>query len=141
VLVSLTYRPAFDAYRTAGLAFWNKPEDYAMFARRYNVAALGVNCGQDVHMDATASIVQLYRRGTGLPLFARPNAGTPRHDDGRFVYPRLPAEMAEGLPKLLEAGACLVGGCCGTTPDHIGAFRKVVDDWNTGRLRLSESPC
>ena len=45
----------------------------------------------------------------------------------RWVYPRTAAEMAAWLPELLQAGATLVGGCCGTTPEHIAAFRRVVE--------------
>ncbi|HJT77173.1 MAG TPA: homocysteine S-methyltransferase family protein, partial [Gemmataceae bacterium] len=56
--------------------------------------------------------------------------GTPTRVDGRWVYPRTPEDMAARLPELLEAGVVMVGGCCGTTPAHIAAFRPVIDAWN-----------
>ncbi len=86
------------------------------------VVALGVNCGREMTMEKCAEILRRYRTVSSLPLFARVNAGTPR--DG--VYPLGPEKLAAGVPSLLEAGATMVGGCCGTTPGHIQAFREVV---------------
>ena len=94
------------------------------------VSALGVNCGRDIGMDDIIEIVRRYRQVTDLPLFARPNAGTPVCEGDRWVYPLTPAEMARRLPELLEAGISMVGGCCGTTPEHIAAMRPVVEQWN-----------
>jgi len=111
----------------------DSPEHFAMFARGCKVAALGVNCGHDVGMDETIEIIRRYRSVTDLPLFARPNAGTPTRVGDQWVYPRTPEMMAERLPELLEAGVCMVGGCCGTTPPHIAAFRKIIDEWNARR--------
>jgi 5-methyltetrahydrofolate--homocysteine methyltransferase len=61
-------------------------------------------------------------------LMAYPNAGMPKLDEKhRTYYSQTPETMAAHLPELIEAGAYLIGGCCGTTPAHIRAFRKVVD--------------
>jgi 5-methyltetrahydrofolate--homocysteine methyltransferase len=94
------------------------PETFARHAARHGVAALGVNCGLDIDMTEIVEIVRRYRDVTDLPLFARPNAGT--HGE------RTPEEMAAQLPELLEAGVRMVGGCCGTTPKHIAAFRRML---------------
>jgi 5-methyltetrahydrofolate--homocysteine methyltransferase len=102
------------------------PEQCAQAASEMRVDALGVNCGRELDMAACAEIIGRYRVVTTLPLFARPNAGTPTGKK----YPRSPDEMAAGVQKLLEAGAAMVGGCCGTTPQHIRAFRRVVETWN-----------
>ncbi len=106
------------------------PEEIAYHAALQQVAALGVNCGRDISMEDCAEILRRYRSATDLPLFARPNAGSPAQVDGRWVYPHTPEAMAAKLPLLLEAGAAMVGGCCGTTPEHIAAFRRVVEAWN-----------
>jgi len=106
------------------------PEQLAQETARHNVAALGVNCGRDISMDDCVEIIHRYRTKTDLPLFARPNAGTPTLMDGQWVYPHTPEAMAAKLPALLEAGVAMVGGCCGTTPAHIVAFKRVIDDWN-----------
>ena len=84
-------------------------------------------------MDEVIEVIRRYREDTDLPLFARPNAGTPTRIDHRWVYPWTARDLAERLPELLEAGVSMVGGCCGTTPEHIAAFRPVVDGWNSRR--------
>jgi methionine synthase I (cobalamin-dependent) len=99
----------------------------------YGSTALGINCGRDIGMDEIIEIIRHYRQVTDLPLFARPNAGTPERVGDRWVYPLTPEKMAERLPKLLEAGISMVGGCCGTTPEHIAAMRPIVDAWNKKR--------
>jgi 5-methyltetrahydrofolate--homocysteine methyltransferase len=108
------------------------PERCAWIAYRLGADGLGVNCGRDIGMSEVTEVVRRYRQRLGdrLPLFARPNAGTPTRDGDRWVYPQTPEMMAERLPELLEAGVNMVGGCCGTTPAHIAAFKRVVDDWN-----------
>jgi len=94
------------------------------------IAALGVNCGLDISLDDIIHIVKEYRKETDLPIFVRPNAGTPKRVGNQWEYPVTPAMMAERLPELLEAGVSMVGGCCGTTPEHIAAFRPIIDKWN-----------
>jgi methionine synthase I (cobalamin-dependent) len=130
-LLSLTYlrNPAGDLVTFSG----HSPEWFARRAKQYGVAALGVNCGRDISVSDCAEIVRRYRRVTDLPLFARPNAGTPKKVRGRWVYPLTPQEMADRLPELLDAGVSMVGGCCGTTPEHIAALRPVVARWNRRR--------
>jgi 5-methyltetrahydrofolate--homocysteine methyltransferase len=49
----------------------------------------------------------------------------------KVVYKQAPEDMAGGLPNLLAAGVRVVGGCCGTTPEHIRRFRSIVDSWNS----------
>jgi methionine synthase I (cobalamin-dependent) len=124
VLLSLAYRPQPDG--SLATHSGHTPETFARHAARHGVAALGVNCGRDIGMDEMITIVRRYRQATDLPLFARPNAGTPLEVAGHLTYPRSPAEMAARLPELVEAGAVMVGGCCGTTPAHIAAFRSAL---------------
>jgi 5-methyltetrahydrofolate--homocysteine methyltransferase len=122
VLVSFTFQRA----ARHGSFFTFKgypPEACAMVARDNGTAALGVNCGKDVDMEDMAAILRRYRGVTNLPLFARPNAGTPTRDGDGWVYSRQPEDMTAHLPSLLDAGATMVGGCCGTTPQTIAAFR------------------
>jgi 5-methyltetrahydrofolate--homocysteine methyltransferase len=133
VLLSVTYeRTAQGVLTTHG---GQPPEVYGRLAKQYGVAALGVNCGRDIGMDDMIEIISRYRRVTDLPLFARPNAGTPARIANQWIYPKTPEEMAARLPGLLEAGVAMVGGCCGTTPAHIAAFRPVVDEWNARHCR------
>ncbi len=111
-----------------------QPETIAEFIddHRDHFVALGVNCGRDIGMDEIIDIVRRYRKVTDLPILARPNAGTPKRVGNEWVYPETPARMAARLPELIEAGATLIGGCCGTTPAHIAAFREVIDRLGVG---------
>jgi 5-methyltetrahydrofolate--homocysteine methyltransferase len=109
------------------------PERCAALAYHFGASALGVNCGRDMGMTEVIEVVRRYRSQLGdqLPLFARPNAGTPARVGDQWIYPHSPEMMAERLPELLDAGANMIGGCCGTTPLHIAAFKRVVDEWNS----------
>jgi 5-methyltetrahydrofolate--homocysteine methyltransferase len=104
-------------------------------AQQAGVEALGVNCGREIGMDEIIEIIRAYRQETDLPLFARPNAGTPGRVGDRWVYPRTHEQMAARLPELLEAGVSMIGGCCGTTPELIAAFRPIVEQWNAQRQK------
>jgi 5-methyltetrahydrofolate--homocysteine methyltransferase len=128
LLLSLTYHhsPSGQIVTFSG----HSPETFARHAERHGVAALGVNCGRDIGMDDIIEVIRRYRAETDLPLFARPNAGTPTKQGEQWIYPHTPEAMAARLPELLEAGVSMVGGCCGTTPEHIAALRTVVDAWN-----------
>jgi 5-methyltetrahydrofolate--homocysteine methyltransferase len=131
VFLSLSYlRDGKQQLRTFS---GHSPEWFAARAVKWGVAALGVNCGRDICIDDIIEIIRRYRRVTDLPLFARPNAGTPTKHGEEWIYPHTPEAMAARLPELLEAGVSMVGGCCGTTPAHIAAFRTVIEAWNRKR--------
>jgi len=126
ILLSLTYQrtPAGELCTHSR----HSPEWFALQARHYGIAALGVNCGRDIGLDEIIAILRRYRQVTDLPLFARPNAGTPSQVDGRLVSPLTPEQLAARLPELREAGVSMVGGCCGTTPEHIAALRRALPE-------------
>jgi 5-methyltetrahydrofolate--homocysteine methyltransferase len=67
------------------------------------------------------------------PILVHANAGLPVNVDGKDVFPESPADMAALVPSLLEAGANVVGGCCGTTPEHIAAIKKAVEAYQAKR--------
>jgi methionine synthase I (cobalamin-dependent) len=124
LLLSLSFQQTADG-RIISFS-GHSPEWFAARAQEYGVSALGVNCGRDIGMPQIIEIVRRYRRETDLPLFARPNAGTPTRRGERWNYPQSPHAMAQRLPELLAAGVAMVGGCCGTTPRYIAAFRAHV---------------
>jgi 5-methyltetrahydrofolate--homocysteine methyltransferase len=124
LLVSFTFHRAKDLVTIQGVP----PEHCAREAVRYGAAAIGTNCGKEIGMEDMLEIVKRYRDACDLPIFVRPNAGSPSKRGWR--YTRTPASMASALGALLEEGIAMVGGCCGTTPEHIRAFREVVDEWN-----------
>lgn len=86
------------------------------------VDALGINCGMGP--DQMFPVLEQFLRYTSLPVIVKPNAGLPKQRDGRTVYDVSPEEFALDMHRIVEMGACVVGGCCGTTPDHI---RKMTE--------------
>lgn len=86
---------------------------------------LGSNCGNGV--EQMVPIIEDFRRHTARPLLVHANAGTPEWVEGAVVYRQSPEHMAGFVPRLVAAGASVVGGCCGTTPEHIRAIRGAVD--------------
>jgi methionine synthase I (cobalamin-dependent) len=131
---------SFTFHRTEDLLTFRSvpPEQCAREAKRLGVAAIGANCGQEIGMVDMLEIVKRYRDAGDLPIFIRPNAGSPTLNGCR--YPRTPAALAAALPALLDAGVAMVGGCCGTTPEHIARFRAVVDDWTRIRRSHKQPP-
>lgn len=103
------------------------PERAAEFMAEHGCHIAGLNCGTGVDMRFAADIVKRYIKTSGLPVMAQPNAGQPVLVNMQVQYNETPEEMSAGLPGLLAAGARIVGGCCGSTPDHIRMFRKILD--------------
>jgi 5-methyltetrahydrofolate--homocysteine methyltransferase len=103
------------------------PERAAEFMAEHGCDVAALNCGTGVDMAMAARIVTRYRASCGLPVMAQPNAGQPVLEDMKVVYKETAEEMAAGLPGLLAAGPRIVGGCCGSTPDHIRRFRQILD--------------
>ncbi|MBU0640558.1 MAG: homocysteine S-methyltransferase family protein [Planctomycetes bacterium] len=89
-----------------------------------DVDAIGYNCGSGIE-HALPAVVAL-RAGTGCPLWIKPNAGLPELEGGRVVYRQTPEEFAAFVPTLIDAGANIIGGCCGTTPEHIRRVAVLV---------------
>jgi 5-methyltetrahydrofolate--homocysteine methyltransferase len=103
------------------------PEDAATFMADRGVDVVALNCGTGIDLRMAAAIVRRYRSATSLPAMAQPNAGQPVLENFAVVYRETPDEMARDLPALLDAGVAVVGGCCGSTPDHIRRFRQILD--------------
>lgn len=83
---------------------------------------IGANCSGGP--DELVSVIRAMAPVTGKPLSLVANAGLPRLEGGRTVFPMDPGQFASRVPFLIEAGAVLVGGCCGTTPDHLRAMSR-----------------
>ncbi|HUU45301.1 MAG TPA: homocysteine S-methyltransferase family protein, partial [Acidobacteriota bacterium] len=80
---------------------------------------IGSNCGNGI--EKMVEIAAEFRKCTSLPLIIQSNAGLPEMRDGRPTYPETPEFFARGCRRLLDIGVSIVGGCCGTTPEHIAA--------------------
>lgn len=109
------------------------PEEVVEGLAGLGVDAIGANCsvGPSVLYDVLQAMV---RCNPALPMAIQPNAGLPTRVGERLMYLSSPVYMAEYAEKMLQAGARIVGGCCGTTPGHIEAMREVVDAYDPTRV-------
>ncbi len=85
---------------------------------------VGSNCGNG--SENMVKIAEGFREHTDLPILIQSNAGLPETRNDQLLYPETPEFMAERVERMLDLGVSIVGGCCGTTPDHIRAFREVI---------------
>jgi 5-methyltetrahydrofolate--homocysteine methyltransferase len=106
-----------------------EPERAAEFMEEHGAHIVALNCGTGMEMERARDAVERYKRVTSLPVMVQPNAGKPQLINMEVVYDETPEQMVKGLIPLLQAGANIVGSCCGSTPDHIRAFRKVMDEF------------
>jgi len=121
VLVSLTFSTLKRGGRTV---MGNAAAACAKRVKAEGGAAIGANCG-DLSPEELAEVVA-NMAGEGLPVLVEPNAGKPKLNGTEIYYDLSPADFAAGIQKCLDAGATLIGGCCGTTPAHIAAIVPLV---------------
>ncbi len=98
--------------------------DCAALAEQAGADVIGMNCGAGV-ATALPAVVAL-RAATNKTLWLKPSVGLPELDAGRPVYPQTPDEFVEPMTDLIEAGANIVGGCCGAGPEHIQALAALI---------------
>jgi homocysteine S-methyltransferase len=110
---------AFDPSET--VADGSSPEHVASALRQWGADAIGVNCGDGPQI---ALAIAERMRAIGLPLCVQPNAGLPRTVDGRLLYMATPEYFDVFARRTVQIGATMIGGCCGTTPEHIKWMAK-----------------
>ncbi|MBI2322909.1 MAG: bifunctional homocysteine S-methyltransferase/methylenetetrahydrofolate reductase [Chloroflexi bacterium] len=128
VIAQLTFTE--EALTPAG----DTPEEAASALDAWGAEVIGVNCS--VGPQGVYEVVARMARVTARPLSALPNAGFPARVDGRFVYFSTPGYFADYARRFAAAGVALIGGCCGTTPEHIAAMRAALGGPRVGRARL-----
>ena len=111
------------------------PERAAKCMLEHGAHIVALNCGTGMDMERARQAVLRYKKVTELPVMAQPNAGQPKLVEMKVVYDETPEQMVKGVAPLLEAGVNILGACCGSSPDHIRAFRGAMDEF----LRKSES--
>lgn len=106
--------------------YGTSPETAMVVLQEMGVDAVGINCstGPDKMVDAVKSM----KRYAKVPVIVKPNAGLPALVDGETVYDMGPDEFARAMKKLAEAGATVLGGCCGTTPEHICCLKEALKE-------------
>lgn len=122
VIACMTFNTVKNGGRTI---MGNSAKDSAQALTEAGAVAVGTNCG-DLDPFQMAEIVATMREATNLPIIAQPNAGTPKLVGSKTVYDMSAVDFAKGMHECLQAGASLVGGCCGTSPEHIQALADLI---------------
>jgi 5-methyltetrahydrofolate--homocysteine methyltransferase len=122
IIVSMAFEGPHNGGRTI---MGNSARECAMTLTNEGVVSIGANCG-DLDPSQMALVIAALRKETSLPILSMPNAGIPKLIDNQTVFDLSPEDFASGIDDCIQAGARLVGGCCGTTPAHIKAVKKLL---------------
>lgn len=105
------------------------PQQMAESLIAYGADIIGANCGSG--FEVMVEIVRFIREGSPkIPIMIQANAGLPIFENDKLVYSETPEKIKVIIPKLIEAGANIIGGCCGTTPEHIKVISEIVGKYN-----------
>lgn len=123
VMASFTFDPRADGGYATMMGV--TPEAFAEALSAAGAHVLGTNCGTGI--DHMIEVVKRIRAAApSMPIVAMPNAGMPVLEGGATVFKETPEQMAAKVPRLVAAGANIIGGCCGTRPEHIAAMRAAI---------------
>jgi len=131
IIASMAFNPSET------VADGSTPEHVATTLRDWGADAIGVNCGDGPQL---ALAIAERMRAAGVPLCVQPNAGLPRTVDGRLLYMATPEYLDVFARRTIQLGATMIGGCCGTTPDHVHWMAKsgrMLGDKHTEVVRPS----
>ena len=124
VICTFTFDPIGEnEYRTMmGVS----PGEAATACANAGADIIGTNCGTGLK-NMINIVAQMREVVPDLPILVHANAGLPEVQNGEIVYPETPEQMRELVPQIINAGANIIGGCCGTTPAHIAVIKETVD--------------
>ncbi|MBN2029822.1 homocysteine S-methyltransferase family protein [bacterium] len=127
VMVSMAFSTPEKGGRTI---MGNSARECATALTESGAQAIGANCG-DIDPFQMAKIVSIMHIETRQPIIAQPNAGRPKWFNSRTTFDMDPARFSEGIAACIQNGAKLIGGCCGTSPDHISAVVQMFKKHQT----------
>lgn len=117
--------------------FGTDPQTVAVVLESLGADAIGVNCGAGPK--TMVSIIEEMAQVCSIPLIAKPNAGLPKiGEDGTTVYDMASEDFVEEMKLLVEAGATILGGCCGTAPEYIAGVKEMVKDSKPAMREVKE---
>lgn len=121
IIVTMTFeKTAEDTYHTMmGVT----PAEMTAEMVKAEADVIGANCGNGI-INMIGIVKEIRKVNSVIPVLIHANAGVPEYRNGVTVFPESPDQMASSVKELIKAGANIIGGCCGTTPDHI---RKIAD--------------
>lgn len=123
ILATMTFDATPRGYFTI---MGNTIEQAAAGLKAAGADVVGSNCGSGI--EKMIEVAHQFLEASDLPVLIQSNAGLPEIRDGQLIYNETPQFMAEKAGELVNLGVAVIGGCCGTTPDHIRAMRAMVDD-------------
>ena len=122
VICTMTFNSTPDGYKTMmGVSV----ERAAKELPEAGADVVGANCGNGI--EQMIPIAAAFRKHTDRPILIHANAGMPQLIDGRTMYRETPQAMSMRVKELVQAGATIIGGCCGTTPEHIAAIKAALE--------------
>jgi 5-methyltetrahydrofolate--homocysteine methyltransferase len=123
IIAMMTFGRAKGSFRTMmGVS----PQQAVKTMEEAGADIVGSNCGDGLSMEDYVDLTRIIRSSTEKPVIIRPNAGQPDLLDSGVQYRQTPELMARQVKELVRAGANIIGGCCGTTPEHIRLFGKAI---------------
>jgi 5-methyltetrahydrofolate--homocysteine methyltransferase len=124
VICTFTFDPVGgNEYRTMmGVS----PAEAAIACAKAGADIIGTNCGNGLKNMVNIA-AQMREAVPGIPVLVHANAGLPQLENGEVHYPETPEYMAAHIPEIIQAGAAIIGGCCGTTPAHITEIKRVIN--------------
>lgn len=128
VFCTFTYSRTKSGFRTV---MGVDPDQAVKASLEAGADVIGANCGEG--MEQMIALVREIRRSFDSYILIHANAGMPQLIEGETVYNETPERMAELVPEILDAGVNIIGGCCGTTPEHISAMARVIGEWKDNR--------
>ena len=124
IITTMTFEKGKHGYRTMmGVSIEQAVETLS----KTGADILGTNCGNGI--EQMCEIITQMRQYTSKFLIAQPNAGLPKLRNNKTEFDQTPEDMAQYIPNLINAGANIVGGCCGTTPEHIKAMATQIEKY------------
>jgi 5-methyltetrahydrofolate--homocysteine methyltransferase len=123
IMATLTFGKIPRGYFTI---MGNSIKDSALMLQSAGADIVGSNCGNGT--DAMIEIAREFRKHSSCPIAIQSNAGLPSSSDGNLIYPETPEYFSKKAEAMIDLGVQIIGGCCGTTPEHIRAVRKIVND-------------
>lgn len=130
VICTFTFDKSESGYKTLmGIS----PQQMAESLIAYGADIIGANCGSG--FEVMVEIVKMVRETSPrIPIMIQANAGLPAFENEELVYSETPEKIKDIIPRLIDAGANIIGGCCGTTPEHIKVISKIVSDYNNRKI-------
>lgn len=126
IICTFTFDKSESGYRTLmGVS----PQQMAETLIAFGADIIGANCGTGY--EDMIEITRMIREvSSNIPIIIQANAGLPIIENGELIYSETPEKIKEIIPKLIDAGANIIGGCCGTTPEHIKVISQIVQERN-----------